>query len=216
MLMSKTVSELSAELGVSKQYLNRVLSQNNLGRKIGNKKLVSDSDVKSLLSILESNIGNKKSETKTETEKLVSDMPLIARETREESNIGNQETETKSETEMEISFRYVREQLEIKGKEVERLHQLLDQSQQLLLNEQKKNQLLLETQNEPANWEKEKSRLESSVSQYRNSYNTASQKASDYYEWALRAEKFFWIATAIGGVLLVLLLVLGWFFFFGG
>ena len=114
--MSKTVSELSAELGVSKQYLNRVLSQNNLGRKIGNKKLVSDSDVKSLLSILESNIGNKKSETKTETEKLVSDMPLIARETREESNIGNQETETKSETEMEISFRYVREQLEIKGK----------------------------------------------------------------------------------------------------
>lgn len=216
MLMSKTVSELSAELGVSKQYLNRVLSQNNLGRKIGNKKLVSDSDVKSLLSILESNIGNKKSETKTETEKLVSDMPLIARETREESNIGNQETETKTETEMEISFRYVREQLEIKGKEVERLHQLLDQSQQLLLNEQKKNQLLLETQNEPANWEKEKSRLESSVSQYRNSYNTASQKASDYYEWALRAEKFFWIATAIGGVLLVLLLVLGWFFFFGG
>lgn len=214
--MSKTVSELAQELGLSKQYLNRILSQNNLGRKSGNKKLVSDMDEKALISILESNIGNKKSETKTETEKLVSDMPLTARETREESNIGNQKTETKSETEMETSFRYVREQLEIKGKEVERLHQLLDQSQQLLLNEQKKNQLLLETQNEPANWEKEKSRLESSVSQYRNSYNTASQKASDYYEWALRAEKFFWIATAIGGVLLVLLLVLGWFFFFGG
>lgn len=214
--MSKTVSELAQELGLSKQYLNRILSQNNLGRKSGNKKLVSDMDEKALISILESNIGNKKSETKTETEKLVSDMPLTARETREESNIGNQKTETKSETEIETSFRYVREQLEIKGKEVERLHQLLDQSQQLLLNEQKKNQLLLETQNEPANWEKEKSRLESSVSQYRNSYNTASQKASDYYEWALRAEKFFWIATAIGGVFLVLLLVLGWFFFFGG
>ena len=102
---------------------------------------------------------------------------------------------------METSFRYVREQLEIKGKEVERLHQLLDQSQQLLLNEQKKNQLLLESKAKPADWEKEKSRLESSVSQYRNSYNTVSQKASDYYEWALRAEKFFWIATAIGGVL---------------
>ena len=92
---------------------------------------------------------------------------------------------------METSFRYVREQLEIKGKEVERLHQLLDQSQQLLLNEQKKNQLLLESKAKPADWEKEKSRLESSVSQYRNSYNTVSQKASDYYEWALRAEKFF-------------------------
>ncbi|NQN66831.1 hypothetical protein HPA09_11380 [Streptococcus suis] len=206
--MSKTVSELAQELGLSKQYLNRILSQNNLGRKSGNKKLVSDIDEKALISILENNIGNKKSETK----KVVSDMPLITSEPREESNIGNQKTET----ELETSFRYVREQLEIKGKEVERLHQLLDQSQQLLLNEQKKNQLLLETQNEPANWEKEKSRLESSVSQYRNSYNTASQKASDYYEWALRAEKFFWIATAIGGVLLVLLLVLGWFFFFGG
>ena len=210
--MSKTIKELAQELGLSKQYLNRVLSQNNLGRKIGNKKLVSDMDEKALISILESNIGNKKSETKTETEKIVSDMPLTARETREESNIGNQKTET----EMETSFRYVREQLEIKGKEVERLHQLLDQSQQLLLNEQKKNQLLLESKAKPADWEKEKSRLESSVSQYRNSYNTVSQKASDYYEWALRAEKFFWIATAIGGVLLVLLLVLGWFFFFGG
>ena len=214
--MSKTIKELADELGLSKQYLNRVLTQNNLGRKIGNKKVVSEMDEKVLISILDGNIGNKKSETKTETEKLVSDMPLTARETREESNIGNQKTETKSETEMETSFRYVREQLEIKGKEVERLHQLLDQSQQLLLNEQKKNQLLLESKAKPADWEKEKSRLESSVSQYRNSYNTASQKASDYYEWALRAEKFFWIAAAIGGVLLVLLLVLGWFFFFGG
>ena len=206
--MSKTIKELADELGLSKQYLNRVLTQNNLGRKIGNKKLVSDIDEKALISILESNIGNKKSETK----KVVSDIPINPSETREESNIGNQ----KSETEMETSFRYVREQLEIKGKEVERLHQLLDQSQQLLLNEQKKNQLLLESKAKPADWEKEKSRLESSVSQYRNSYNTVRQKASDYYEWALRAEKFFWIATAIGGVLLVLLLVLGWFFFFGG
>lgn len=179
--MSKTIKELADELGLSKQYLNRVLTQNNLGRKIGNKKVVSEMDEKALISILDGNIGNKK-----------------------------------SETEMETSFRYVREQLEIKGKEVERLYQLLDQSQQLLLNEQKKNQLLLESKAKPADWEKEKSRLESSVSQYRNSYNTVSQKASDYYEWALRAEKFFWIATAIGGVLLVLLLVLGWFFFFGG
>ena len=43
-------------------------------------------------------------------------MPLTARETREENNIGNQKMESKSETEMETSFRYVREQLEIKGK----------------------------------------------------------------------------------------------------
>ena len=210
--MSKTVSELSAELGVSKQYLNRVLSQNNLGRKIGNKKLVSDMDEKALISILESNIGNKKSETKTETEKLVSDMPLIARETREESNIGNKKSETKTET----SFRYLHEQLEIKGKEVERLHQLLGQSQQLLLNEQKKNQLLLETKSEPATWEKEKSRLEDSVSKYRDAYKQVNQRADKYYDSAVYATKLFWIAISVAVVLLVLLLVLGWFHFLGG
>ena len=104
--MSKTVSELSAELGVSKQYLNRVLSQNNLGRKIGNKKL-ADSDVKSLLSILKSDIGNQKSETKN----IVSDIPSKSTGKRDTGENGNQKSETKSET----SFRYLHEQLEIKG-----------------------------------------------------------------------------------------------------
>jgi|GEM_PF-3728917 len=80
--MSKTVSELAQELGLSKQYLNRILSQNNLGRKKGNKKVVSDIDEKALISILESNIGNKKSETKKRKLnrkpkwKLVSDMSV--------------------------------------------------------------------------------------------------------------------------------------------
>ena len=132
--MSKTVSELAQELGLSKQYLNRILSQNNLGRKIGNKKLVSDMDEKALIAILGGDIGNKK----TETEKVVSNMSLSLSEIREEDHVGNRKTETKLETELETSFRYVREQLEIKGNEIERLHQLLDQSQQLLLNEQRK------------------------------------------------------------------------------
>ncbi|HEM3690551.1 TPA: hypothetical protein U1D01_001843 [Streptococcus suis] len=207
--MSKTVSELAQELGLSKQYLNRILSQNNLGRKKGNKKVVSDIDEKALISILESNIGNKKSETK----KVVSDIDEKALISILESNIGNQKTETKSETEMETSFRYVREQLEIKGKEVERLHQLLDQSQQLLLNEQKKNQLLLESKAEPADWEKEKNRLENSVLRYRNSYNQANQRAEANYNSALYANKLFWIVTVIAGILLLLLLVLAWIHF---
>lgn len=205
--MSKTIKELAQELGLSKQYLNRVLSQNNLGRKIGNKKLVSDMDEKALISILESNIGNKKSETKTETEKLVSDMPLTARETREESNIGNQKTETKSETEMETSFRYVREQLEIKGNEIERLHQLLDQSQQLLLNEQKKNQLLLEAKNEPADWEQEKADLEKSLSE-------SNRIASNNYAYAENVERWLWVAGITAGIFFVIILVLIWIHFF--
>ena len=162
--MSKTVSELAQELGVSKQYLNRILTKHKLGKIKGNKKVVSDSDVKSILSMLERNIGNQKSETKN----LVSDIPSKSTGSMDKDENGNQKSETKTET----SFRYLCEQLEIKGKEVERLHQLLDQSQQLLLNEQKKNQLLLETKSdEPAEWKEEKRRLKNSVSQYRNSYN---------------------------------------------
>ena len=128
--MSKTVSELAQELGVSKQYLNRILTKHKLGKIKGNKKVVSDSDVKSILSMLERNIGNQKSETKN----LVSDIPSKSTGSMDKDENGNQKSETKTET----SFRYLCEQLEIKGKEVERLHQLLDQSQQLLLNEQKK------------------------------------------------------------------------------
>lgn len=201
--MSKTVSELAQELGVSKQYLNRILTKHKLGKIKGNKKVVSDSDVKSILSMLERNIGNQKSETKF----LVSDIPSKSTGSRDKGENGNQKSET--------SFRYLREQLEIKGKEVERLHQLLDQSQQLLLNEQKKNQLLLETKiDEPEKWKEEKRRLENSVSQYRNSYNQASQRASENYNSAIFATKLFWIVTVIAVVLLVLLLVLAWVHFF--
>ena len=205
--MSKTVSELAQELGVSKQYLNRILTKHKLGKIKGNKKVVSDSDVKSVISILESNIGNQKSETKN----LVSDIPSKSTDSRDKGENGNQKSETKTET----SFRYLCEQLEIKGKEVERLHQLLDQSQQLLLNEQNKNQLLLETKSdEPAKWKEEKRRLENSVSQYRNSYNQASQRASENYNSAIFATRLFWIVTVIAVVLLGLLLFLAWVHFF--
>lgn len=205
--MSKTVSELAQELGVSKQYLNRILTKHKLGKIKGNKKVVSDSDVKSILSMLERNIGNQKSETKN----LVSDIPSKSTGSMDKDENGNQKSETKTET----SFRYLCEQLEIKGKEVERLHQLLDQSQQLLLNEQKKNQLLLETKSdEPEKWKEEKRRLENSVSQYRNSYNQASQRASENYNSAIFATRLFWIVTVIAVVLLALLLVLAWVHFF--
>lgn len=201
--MSKTVSELAQELGVSKQYLNRILTKHKLGKIKGNKKVVSDSDVKSIISILENNIGNQKSETKN----LVSDIPSKSTGSRDKDENGNQKSET--------SFRYLCEQLETKGKEVERLHKLLDQSQQLLLNEQKKNQLLLETKSgEPAEWKEEKRRLENSISQYRNSYNQASQRASENYNSAIFATKLFWIAVVIAVVLLGLLLFLAWVHFF--
>ena len=204
--MSKTVSELAQELGLSKQYLNRILSQNNLGRKKGNKKVVSDSDVKSVLSILERNIGNQKSETKN----LVSDIPSKSTGSKDKDENGNQKSETKTET----SFRYLREQLEIKGKEVERLHQLLDQSQQLLLNEQKKNQLLLESKAEPADWEEEKTRLKKEISSYQKSLSEANRVADNNYAYAVEREQWFWIAGITAGIFFVIILVLIWIHFF--
>ena len=204
--MSKTVSELAQELGLSKQYLNRILSQNNLGRKKGNKKVVSDSDVKSILSILERNIGNQKSETKN----LVSDISSKSTGSKDEDENGNQKSETKTET----SFRYLREQLEIKGKEVERLHQLLDQSQQLLLNEQKKNQLLLESKAEPADWEEEKTRLKKEISSYQKSLSEANRVADNNYAYAVEREQWFWIAGITAGIFFVIILVLIWIHFF--
>ena len=203
--MSKTVSELAQELGLSKQYLNRILSQNNLGRKIGNKKLVSDMDEKALISILESNIGNKKSETKTETEKLVSDIPLKSTGTRDTDEIGNQKSETKSET----SFRYLHEQLEIKGKEVERLHQLLDQSQQLLLNEQKKNQLLLEEKSEEYS---DKGFHQNLIESMQGSLSWNRQEVSRLNEKLENSvsKKWFYVVVSVAVVLFVMLLVLVW------
>lgn len=199
--MSKTVSELSAELGVSKQYLNRVLSQNNLGRKIGNKKLVSDSDVKSLLSILKSDIGNQKSETKN----IVSDIPSKSTGKRDTGENGNQKSETKSET----SFRYLHEQLEIKGKEVGRLHQLLDQSQQLLLNEQKKNQLLLEEKSEEYS---DKGFHQNLIESMQGSLSWNRQEVSRLNEKLENSvsKKWFYVVVSVAVVLFVMLLVLVW------
>ncbi|HEM3417229.1 MULTISPECIES: hypothetical protein [Streptococcus] len=195
--MSKTVSELSAELGVSKQYLNRVLSQNNLGRKIGNKKLVSDSDVKSLLSILKNNIGNQKSET----ENIVSDIPSKSTGKRDTGENGNQKSET--------SFRYLHEQLEIKGKEVERLHQLLDQSQQLLLNEQKKNQLLLEEKSEEYS---DKGFHQNLIESMQGSLSWNRQEVSRLNEKLENSvsKKWFYVVVSVAVFLFVMLLVLVW------
>lgn len=199
--MSKTVSELAQELGVSKQYLNRILTKHKLGKIKGNKKVVSDSDVKSILSILDRNIGNQKSETKN----LVSDIPSKSTGSKDKDENGNQKSETKSET----SFRYLHEQLEIKGKEVERLHQLLDQSQQLLLNEQKKNQLLLEEKSEEYS---DKGFHQNLIESMQGSLSWNRQEVSRLNEKLENSvsKKWFYVVVSVAVVLFVMLLVLVW------
>lgn len=199
--MSKTVTELAQDLGVSKQYLNRILTKHKLGKIKGNKKVVSDSDVKSLLSILNSNIGNQKTETKN----LVSDIASKSTGSMDTDENGNQKTETKSET----GFRYLHEQLEIKGKEVERLHQLLDQSQQLLLNEQKKNQLLLEEKSEEYS---DKGFHQNLIESMKGSLSWNRQEVSrlnDKLENSV-SKKWFYVVVSVAVVLFLTLLVLVW------
>lgn len=194
--MSKTVSELSKELGLSPQYLNRVLNRNQLGNKIGNKKLISGSDEKLLISILK---GDKKEKTETKSE------------TSETSS------ETKTETSFDTNLSILENQLIQKDNEINRLHDLLDHNQQLLLNEQKKTQLMLENKSgkEPEDWKSEKIKIQKDLEAYQKAFTDAERRADNNYAYAEEREKMFYLAVGVSAILLVLLLFLGWFYFFG-
>lgn len=111
------------------------------------------------------------------------------------------------------------EQIKSQKNQIESLQKLLDQSQQLLLSEQKKSQLLIENQTPktdiPHEWQEKQEVLENQISYYRNSANNANQRVREYQDWAERAEKAFWFAATLAGVFFVLLLVLGWIYFLG-
>ena len=112
-----------------------------------------------------------------------------------------------------------KDELKAKNDQIEKLQKLLDQSQQLLLNEQKKSQLLIENQTPktdiPREWQEKQEVLENQISYYRNSANNANQRVREYQDWAERAEKAFWFAATLAGVFFVLLLVLGGVYFLG-
>ena len=110
-------------------------------------------------------------------------------------------------------------ELKAKNEQIESLQKLLDQSQQLLLSEQKKSQLLIENQTPKTEvareWQEKQEVLENQISHYRNSANNANQRVREYQDWAERAEKAFWFAAILAGVFFVLLLVLGGVYFLG-
>lgn len=111
------------------------------------------------------------------------------------------------------------EQIKSQKNQIESLQKLLDQSQQLLLSEQKKSQLLIENQTPKTEvareWQEKQEVLENQISHYRNSANNANQRVREYQDWAERAEKAFWFAAILAGVFFVLLLVLGGVYFLG-
>lgn len=98
--------------------------------------------------------------------------------------------------------------------QIEKLQKLLDQSQQLLLNEQKKTQMMLESKVEPADWEEEKTHLEKQVSSYQKSLSEANRIANNNYAYAENMERWFWVVGITAGIFFVIILVLIWIHFF--
>lgn len=121
------------------------------------------------------------------------------------------------------------EQIKSQKNQIENLQKLLDQSQQLLLSEQKKSQLLIESKRENVKFDdyfaeqlknddfkqgflKEKEKLEKQVALYQTTSRDANKTARENERWAIRAEKAFWFVAILAGIFFVLLLILGWLY----
>lgn len=124
------------------------------------------------------------------------------------------------------------EQIKSQKNQIESLQKLLDQSQQLLLSEQKKSQLLIEnnkttikfddylaeqlkSEDFKKNFLKEKEKLEKQVALYQEMSRDANQAARENEYWAIRAEKDFRFTAILAGIFFVLLLVLSGLYFLG-
>ena len=138
----------------------------------------------------------------------------IFQDTNQTTNLGTNEVPTDDKI-----LGVLEEQIKSQKNQIESLQKLLDQSQQLLLSEQKKSQLLIENQTPKTDvareWQEKQEVLENQISHYRNSANNANQRVREYQDWAERAEKGFWFAAILAGVFFVLLLVLGGLYFWG-
>lgn len=190
--MSKTIKEIADELGVSKTTIRN--------------KMTDDFREKWVQTLTANGV-----QTLVITEEGVNTLKTIFRGGNHTANSGANFTENQFAPNEDFKA-----ELKSKNEQIENLQKLLDQSQQLLLSEQKKSQLLIENQNSktdiPREWQEKQEVLENQISHYRNSANNANQRVREYRNWAERAEKGFWFAAILAGVFFVLLLVLGWIY----
>lgn len=193
--MSKTIKEIADELGVSKTTIRN--------------KMTADFREKWVQTLTANGV-----QTLVITEEGVNALKSIFRGGNNTANLGANFTENQFAPNNDF-----KDELKAKNEQIEKLQKLLDQSQQLLLSEQKKSQLLIENQTPktdiPHEWQEKQEVLENQISHYRNSANNANQRVREYQDWAERAEKAFWFAATLAGVFFVLLLVLGWIYFLG-
>ena len=189
--MSKTIKEIADELGVSKTTIRN--------------KMTADFRKKWVQTLTANGV-----QTLVITEEGVNALKSIFRGENYTANFTENQFAPNEDLKAE---------LKAKNEQIESLQKLLDQSQQLLLSEQKKSQLLIENQTPKTEvareWQEKQAVLENQISHYRNSANNANQRVREYQDWAERAEKAFWFAAILAGVFFVLLLVLGGVYFLG-
>ena len=189
--MSKTIKEIADELGVSKTTIRN--------------KMTADFRKKWVQTLTANGV-----QTLVITEEGVNALKSIFRGENYTANFTENQFAPNEDLKAE---------LKAKNEQIESLQKLLDQSQQLLLSEQKKSQLLIENQTPKTEvareWQEKQEVLENQISHYRNSANNANQRVREYQAWAERAEKAFWFAAILAGVFFVLLLVLGGVYFLG-
>lgn len=193
--MSKTTRELANLFGVTKQAIE--------------KKYTPEFKVKYMSKVTTNGVP-----TWLVDDEGVNVLKSIFQDTNQTTNLGTNEVPTDDKI-----LGVLEEQIKSQKNQIESLQKLLDQSQQLLLSEQKKSQLLIENQTPKTDvsreWKEKQAVLENQVSHYRNSANNANQRVREYQDWAERAEKGFWFAAILAGVFFVLLLVLGGLYFWG-
>lgn len=193
--MSKTTRELADLFGVSKQAIE--------------KKYTPEFKAKYMSKVTTNGVP-----TWLVDDKGVNVLKSVFQGTNQTTNLGTNSLPTDDKI-----LRVLEGQIKDQKNQIESLQKLLDQSQQLLLSEQKKSQLLIENQNSKTDvsheWQEKQEVLENQISHYRNSANNANQRVREYQDWAERAEKGFWFAAILAGVFFVLLLVLGWIYFLG-
>lgn len=186
--MSKTIKEIADELGVSKTTIRN--------------KMTADFREKWVQTLTAKGV-----QTLVITEEGVNVLKSMFSSENQTANLGANLTENQFAPNEDFKA-----ELKAKNEQIEKLQKLLDQSQQLLLSEQKKSQLLIENQTPKTDvareWQAKQEVLENQISHYRNSANNANQRVREYQDWAERAEKGFWFAAILAGVFFILLLSL--------
>lgn len=203
--MGKTIKEIADELGVSKTAIRN--------------KMTDDFREKWVQTLTANGV-----QTLVITEEGINALKSIFRGGNHTANLDTNFTENQFAPNEDFKV-----ELKAKNEQIEKLQKLLDQSQQLLLSEQKKSQLLLERKQETVKFDdylaeqlknddfkqgflKEKEKLEKQVALYQTTSREANKTAKENERWAIRAEKAFWLVAVLAGIFFVLLLILGWLY----